>query len=477
MISSAGAFEEASVSLKITARASEEQMAAFRAQSVGLARGGKSLFSASEITKAQEFGALAGLSAEEILQVTPTSLGVATATGESAGFASDSLTDISTALGVGTSEFGRLGDVMLRTTQISNTNFRQLSGAMKKFAPTASQLGFSMEASAALLGTLADKGVKGTTGGLAAARVFQRLTSGKTPVNKALKGLGLSIRDLTDNLGNLKDPSDVLDTIGTALTKKLGPENRAAKSGVLSQLFDVRGAKTFQQLFTGLAENRRKEIQLLKAKGAVEAAGVQQSNTLTGKMKILGSTFDALMISSGESGLLGAMKSIVDWTTSVLREDPLTKEEKRIQTLGVGGASAETRNLLDERENASFFASPNNPVAKLLAETLRPEFFQDFLDNRVGSKNDELNRSITADQAVANARESRGVNSAVDAAEAARAAVGASSRTGSEASTRPEAQGAEVLIKVETDTGKVTAVKKRGGRNVRLDTGSQVEGL
>ncbi|WP_033847427.1 phage tail tape measure protein, partial [Yersinia wautersii] len=66
----------------------------------------------------------------------------------------------------------RVSDVMAKGFTSSNTNLSELGEAMKHVAPIAEAAGASIEDTTALLGVLADNGIKGSMAGTSTSAVF-----------------------------------------------------------------------------------------------------------------------------------------------------------------------------------------------------------------------------------------------------------------------------------------------------------------
>ncbi|MBN0719908.1 phage tail tape measure protein, partial [Pseudomonas aeruginosa] len=78
---------------------------------------------------------------------------------------------------------------------------------MKVVGPVAAGLGISLEEAAAMTGTLARVGIRGSEAGTAMRRSLSRLASPTTAAKKALKELGVETADAS---GKMRRPFDIL---------------------------------------------------------------------------------------------------------------------------------------------------------------------------------------------------------------------------------------------------------------------------
>ena len=150
-------------------------------------------WSATQSAEALEFMALAGWSVGKSIEGLPGMLDAATAAGANLGETSDILTDTLTAMGLEIEDMDRLTDVMIGTTTRANTSFLQMGEALKESAPYAKAYGFEIEEVAALLGVVADAGIKGSDAGTGLKNTWINNA-------KAAKLLGTEATDLIGTL-------------------------------------------------------------------------------------------------------------------------------------------------------------------------------------------------------------------------------------------------------------------------------------
>jgi TP901 family phage tail tape measure protein len=191
LVSVGTTFESQMATVKGIMRASEKD---FKLLSDAAKKMGEMTeWSATKSGEALEFMALAGWSVEKSIKGLPGMLDAATAAGARLGETSDILTDTLTAMGLKIEDMDRLTDVMVGTTVRANTSFLQMGEALKESAPYAKAYGYEIEEVAALLGVVADAGIKGSDAGTGLKNTWINNA-------KAAKILGTEATDLIGTL-------------------------------------------------------------------------------------------------------------------------------------------------------------------------------------------------------------------------------------------------------------------------------------
>ena len=105
---------------------------------------------------------VAGWDANQSAAGLPGVLNLAAASGMELAQASDLVTDYLTAFGLEADQAGRMADVLSYAQANSNTTTQQLGEAFKNCAVNAHNAGMTLEETTAILGKLADSGLKGS---------------------------------------------------------------------------------------------------------------------------------------------------------------------------------------------------------------------------------------------------------------------------------------------------------------------------
>lgn len=146
-------------------------------------------FSSTEVAELQtEFGRL-GFSTREILAATEATIDLSIATGEDLAKSADIAGSTIRSFGLDATETGRVVDVMAESFNKSALGLDNFGEAMKYVGPIAAQAGLSIEETTALLGTLADAGIRGSSAGTSLRKIITDLGTGSGTLSEKLKAL------------------------------------------------------------------------------------------------------------------------------------------------------------------------------------------------------------------------------------------------------------------------------------------------
>ena len=137
--------------------------------------------------------------------------------------------------GLEAEDASRVSNILAQTSAASNSSITGLGESLKYVAPVAKGLGVSIEETNAMLGIMANAGIKGSQGGTALRAALVRLSKEPKAVAKALGQLGLSARDAQ---GNFRELPDLLQ----ALSAKMKNMGSADKMKYLSNIFGSEAA-------------------------------------------------------------------------------------------------------------------------------------------------------------------------------------------------------------------------------------------
>ncbi len=190
-------FEDIMGRTQAVTGASAEQMA--MAEKEIRALGASTRFTATEVAKAAQVMAIAGISFEEM--VSDKALERVLQLAEVGGV------DIPTAAGIAVAaikgfrlemeDLGRVNDVLAYTMTRTNVTLNTLGEAMKYLGPTAAATGVSLEESAAAIGALGNAGIAGTLAGTQLRGALNKLVSPGEDARRTMQKLGLDIFKLT----------------------------------------------------------------------------------------------------------------------------------------------------------------------------------------------------------------------------------------------------------------------------------------
>lgn len=157
------AFEQEMKTVQGVMRATDEEF--MKLSDAAKEMGATTQWTATQSAQALEYMGMAGWSVQKSIESLPNVLKLATAGGLDLARASDIVTDSLTAMGMGAEDLARFNDVLIGTITRSNTNIEMLGESLKYVAPIASQFGYSIENTSAMLGILANAGIKASDAG------------------------------------------------------------------------------------------------------------------------------------------------------------------------------------------------------------------------------------------------------------------------------------------------------------------------
>ena len=262
-------FEAAMSSWAATADASGDDYE--RARAAAMEMGRSTSKTATESAQALEYMALAGWSVKDSVAGLPGVLRLSEATGLDLARASDLVTDSMSALGVEVQDLGSYLDVAAKANNKSNQTAEQLMEAYLGVGGTMKNLGVPIQESAAALGVLANRGIKGSEAGNALNAVMVNLTTGTGQAGKMMEKLGISA---FDSEGKFIGLHETLSTVNAALAGLNEEERNAALAAIGGKMHVDALNGLLSGLNTTVADGANEwdnlESELYSANGALE---------------------------------------------------------------------------------------------------------------------------------------------------------------------------------------------------------------
>ncbi|EJY7995689.1 phage tail tape measure protein [Salmonella enterica] len=313
---------------------SDPQFAALREQAKKL--GAETQFTSRDAASGQAFLAMAGFTPQAIQAALPGVLNMALAGGMDLGESADIGSNILSQFHLDPGEMDRVSDVLTAAFTRTNTDLVNIGEAMKYAGTGMAGLGVSVEQTIAMIGVMANVGLRGSIAGTGLQATFSRLAAPTGKAVSALKELGVSVADAT---GKMRPAEVVLADIYKSV-KKYGDVDQ------LSFFKDIAGeeaAKSFQALVqsAGSGELQKLLAELKSSRGETAAVAKKMADNLDGDLKNLDSAWEGFRIQIEElvdgalRGLVQGISNIVGAMTAWVRENPeLTKA-----LLTVGGSA------------------------------------------------------------------------------------------------------------------------------------------
>jgi len=248
--------------------------------------GATTQFTAIQVVSLQTELAKLGFTVKDIENSTPSILDLAASLEVDLASAAELAGSVVRSFGLTTEDTQKVVDVMAKSTSTSALNFEALRESLKVVAPAARATGVSIEKTAALLGVLANNGLKGSVAGTGLSKTFIEL-------NK--KGI----------------------TLQEAMDKVSGSSN---KLNTAIELVGVVGAKSFLSLAEGGDQIAELEEQFENAAGAAKEMAEVRLDNLTGDTTKLGSAWEGFLLSieDGSNIINNLVRGFIQAGTAVL---------------------------------------------------------------------------------------------------------------------------------------------------------------
>ena len=275
-----------------------------------------SVYSATESADALQYMALAGFSVKDSIAALPNVLKLSTAAGTDLAATSDMVTDNLAAFGLTAKDTAHFSDVLIKAQNQSNTTVELLGESFKNCNAIMASHKQSVESTGAVLGALADNGLKGSEAGTA-------LTAMWRDMDNAMKDGKITIGDtsiaIADSNGNYRDMVDIIADIDSATQGMTDTE----KSAALAQVFTADSTKAVNlALLSGTDTLNTYKDSLLNCDGAAQKASETMQNTYQGALANFSSAVEELQISLGSKLLpvitliINVFSSFVNWLSS-----------------------------------------------------------------------------------------------------------------------------------------------------------------
>jgi len=269
----------------------DPKLAAIRQQARDI--GGTTAFSPTDVARTQSTLARSGYDADAVLKSTESTVNLSLASKVDIADAADIVTNMQTAFKIPIAEIQRVSDVMTKGFTKSNTNLLELGEAMKYVAPMAQAAGASIEDTTAMLGIMADNGIKGSMAGTGGSAIFSRLQAPMGQAPEALKELGIKTRD---NKGNMLPVIGILQDIDRSFKQnRLGTAQQAE---YIKTIFGEEAAKGVIKLIDAAGDGKlqaKREL-LMNSGGSAQSVAKIQTDNLDGDLKNLSSAWEDVRI-------------------------------------------------------------------------------------------------------------------------------------------------------------------------------------
>ena len=289
-------FDSAVANLGAVTQASDEDLAKLRENAIKLSEVTK--FTASEVADLSlELGKL-GFKPDEIIESSEAILALSAATGQELAESAKITGQTLRAFNLEVEEAGRVASVLGVATTKSGLDMEFFNTAMSKVAPVASSLGFELEETVAMLGTLANAGFDASTAATATKNIFLKLADDS---GELAQTLGEPVRSMDDLIPALTKLKEELGEDGLARALELTDKRSVAAFNTFLNNTDTLG-----ELTEGIT-NVNDELQDMADK---------QLDTVNGQLQLLNSKWQAMILGASDSaGAVSTLKNAISFIT------------------------------------------------------------------------------------------------------------------------------------------------------------------
>lgn len=238
-----GETEQTFARLRTVTGATEGQMESLRSTAIQL--GTDLPVSVGQASQALEQLAFAGFSAEESIAAANGVANLAVASSMNVAESARAASSAVRMFGMEADETHQVTASLAAVFSESSTNMRELNSVIERAGPVADTAGVSLNELAAAAGVLGDQGIRASRAGTALENTIRNITTGSGQAEEALRELGLSVDDLTDEHGELDDLTTVFGTLNDRME---GLDGRAERLAVATELAGQRGARALLPL-------------------------------------------------------------------------------------------------------------------------------------------------------------------------------------------------------------------------------------
>ena len=285
-------FDSSMSKVQALSGATGDELASLRDEALRL--GAATAWSASDVSDAMQYMALAGWDAEKMLEGTEGIMNAASATGEDLARVCDIITDGLSAFGMSANESTHFADVLAKTASSSNTTIEMMGEAFTYTGSVAGAFKYSIEDTALAIGLMANSGIKGSQAGTALRKAMTELT-GTFKISG--EKLGEYVVETTDAQGNMLSFRETLLSCREAFKylddaeKAVEAEALVGKTGMAGFLAMMNASDADFEKLAGNIDN---------ATGSAKEMSNVMLNNLKGQITIIKSGIESLAIAIGD---------------------------------------------------------------------------------------------------------------------------------------------------------------------------------
>lgn len=285
-------FDDSMAKVQAISSATEDEFKDLRSTAIEL--GSTTAWSASEAADAMSYLALAGFDTNEILAATPDMLSLASAAGMDLATTADIVSDTMSAFQMEATRAGEAADMFAAAQSKSNTSVGELGEAMKYAGSAANSAGMDLAQTSAVLGILADSGIKGSMAGTTFTAMLRDMK--KNADEGAISVGDMSIK-LYDAEGQMRDLGSIMTDVEDATAGMTTEMRDAAMASIFGEQA-INGVNIM--LATGSDRYRELEAAIYDSAGMAEIQAAIMEDTVGGAFRAMRSAIEGFMIVIGD---------------------------------------------------------------------------------------------------------------------------------------------------------------------------------
>lgn len=324
----AGNFEAGMREVQALTGGTASEMEMLQGQAMKM--GAETQFSANQAADAMSQLVKGGFDVRQTYEALPGVMQLAAAATIDIASAADIATNVLSGFGLEVEDLAKVNDYLSQTANSSDTDVRELGEAFKYVGPVARGAGLSLEETTAVMGLMAENGIRGSMAGTALRGSITALLNPSKQVAQVLEDLGINA---VDSNGQLTSMQDVIAQLGDSgattadIMKIFGQRAGPAMVALVSQGSDALGN------FTGMLEESR---------GVAQNLADAKMGGLTGAIEQLKGSLETLAITLGEAGLVSFMTNLANGAVAVANgvgELPTPVQQAGLAIAGLAAAS------------------------------------------------------------------------------------------------------------------------------------------
>lgn len=320
-------FDKSMSKVQALSGATGEQLILLKDKATEL--GATTAFSASQVSEAMQYMALAGWKTNDILEGTAGILAAASASGEELAKVSDIITDGLSAFGLEASKANHFADVLSTTATNANTTIGMMGEAFTYSGSVAGALGYSVEDTALAIGIMANSGIKASQAGTA-------LRSMMTEINGTIEVTGKNLRKYTIQTANadgtMKPFRETLESLKYAFNQ-LSEAERASMAESLVGKNAMAGLLAIMNMSDEAFNSLAKAID--NSTGSAERMSDVMLDNLSGQLTIIMSGVESLALAIGDR-LTPYARKLADSIQNVVTTFNNMSDEQKDTALKIG---------------------------------------------------------------------------------------------------------------------------------------------